>query len=119
MCGIAGFTHNATGVGECVIREMTHSLIHRGPDQQNYFWSSEIALGAVRLQIIDLDGGDQPFQTEDGETVLVYNGEIYNAIQLRRELEQLGHRFRSRCDTEVVLRAFLEWDTNCFERLRG
>ncbi len=119
MCGIAGFTHNATGVGESVIRQMTHSLIHRGPDQQNYFWSRDIALGAVRLQVIDLDGGEQPFQTEDGQHVIVYNGEIYNAAHLRRELKQLGHRFRSRCDTEVVLRAFLEWDTNCFERLRG
>lgn len=98
---------------------MTNSLIHRGPDQQGYHWSSDIALGAVRLQIIDLDGGDQPFRTEDGKTTIVYNGEIYNFAELRAELEARGHRFHSRCDTEVALRAFLEWDTACFERFRG
>jgi asparagine synthase (glutamine-hydrolysing) len=119
MCGIAGFTHTATGVGEGVIRQMTHSLLHRGPDEQSYFWSTDIALGAVRLRVIDPKGGDQPFQTEDGQAVIVFNGEIYNAARLRRELQDLGHRFRSRCDTEVVLRAFLEWDTECFERFRG
>jgi asparagine synthase (glutamine-hydrolysing) len=120
MCGIAGFTHtNTTGVGEGVIRKMTNSLVQRGPDQQGTYWSSDIALGAVRLQVIDLSGGDQPFKTDDGQTIIVYNGEIYNFGQLRRELEALGHRFRSRCDTEVALHAFIEWDTACFERFRG
>jgi asparagine synthase (glutamine-hydrolysing) len=119
MCGIAGFTHNPAAVSEEVIRRMTHSLVHRGPDRQDCYWSSDIALGAVRLQIIDLDGGDQPFQTEDGKTVIAYNGEIFNFGSLRRELEDLGHRFRSRCDTEVALRAFLQWDVQCFERFRG
>jgi asparagine synthase (glutamine-hydrolysing) len=119
MCGIAGFTHGPSGPGENVIRQMTNSLVHRGPDQQGYHWSSDIALGAVRLQVIDLDGGDQPFRTEDGKTTIVYNGEIYNFAEVRRELEARGHRFRSRCDTEVALRAFIEWDTACFERFRG
>jgi asparagine synthase (glutamine-hydrolysing) len=120
MCGIAGFTHTSGGsAGENVIRQMTESLAHRGPDQQGCHWSADIALGAVRLQVIDLDGGDQPFCTEDGQTVIVYNGEIYNFAGIRRELEGLGHRFRSQCDTEVALRAFVEWDTRCFERFRG
>src|SRR5438874_9355614 len=120
MCGIAGFTHTSTGSpGENVICRMTESLTHRGPDQQGHHWSPDVALGAVRLQIIDLDGGDQPFPTDDGQTILVYNGEIYNFAEIRRELEGLGHRFRSRCDTEVALRAFVEWDTRCFERFRG
>ncbi len=122
MCGIAGFTHNGRSLDESVIRRMTSSIRHRGPDQQGCYWSSDAALGAVRLQVIDLDGGDQPFHAGngwDGQPLIVYNGEIYNFAELRRDLEALGHRFRSRCDTEVALRAFLEWDTACFERFRG
>jgi asparagine synthase (glutamine-hydrolysing) len=73
----------------------------------------------VRLKIIDLEGGDQPLRSEDGDTVVVFNGEIYNHAALRAELESLGYRFHTRCDTEVVLHAFLEWDVECFSRLRG
>jgi asparagine synthase (glutamine-hydrolysing) len=78
-----------------------------------------VSLGAVRLKIIDLDHGRQPMESEDGDTILVFNGEIYNNIELRMELEQAGHRFHSRCDTETVLRAFLEWDVEAFPRMRG
>jgi asparagine synthase (glutamine-hydrolysing) len=78
-----------------------------------------VSLGAVRLRIIDLDGGDQPLKSEDGETILVFNGEVYNNPELREELRGLGHSFRTNCDTETVLEAFLEWDTDCFHRLRG
>ena len=102
---------------------MTATITHRGPDQQGVYQSDGIALGAVRLQVIDLDGGEQPVRSgiegEDSQTVIVYNGEIYNFRELRCELESLGHSFRSDCDTEVALRAFLEWDTDCFARLRG
>jgi len=76
-------------------------------------------MGATRLKIIDLGLGDQPILSEDGDTAIVFNGEIYNHEDLRPELEKLGHRFSSRCDTETVLHAFLEWDTDCFKRLRG
>ena len=76
-------------------------------------------MGATRLKIIDLEHGDQPIATEDGNTVVVFNGEIYNHLEVRAELEKLGHRFHTHCDTETVLRAFLEWDTQCFRRLRG
>jgi asparagine synthase (glutamine-hydrolysing) len=76
-------------------------------------------LCAVRLAIIDLQGGDQPIVTEDGDTAIAFNGEIYNHLEIRAELEALGHRFRSKCDTETVLRAFLQWDTGCFARMRG
>ncbi len=96
-----------------------NSLIHRGPDQQGVFESKFVSLGATRLKIIDLESGDQPIVSEDGDTVIVFNGEVYNHAELRRELEKRGHRFRSRTDTEVVLRAFLEWDTASFSRLRG
>lgn len=98
---------------------MTASLFHRGPDQQNVFVSRDICLGAVRLKIVDLHGGDQPLLSSDENTVVAFNGEIYNHEELRRELEALGCSFRSCCDTEVVLHAFRQWDIGCFERLRG
>ena len=122
MCGIAGFTHIASGPDESLIRRMTATITHRGPDQQGCYLSPGVALGAVRLQVIDLDGGEQPVKSgldKEAQTVIVYNGEIYNFRELRRELEALGHHFHSDCDTEVALRAFLQWDTGCFERLRG
>ncbi len=78
-----------------------------------------MSLGAVRLKIIDLEHGEQPMHANDGDLTIVFNGEIYNHVEVRNELETLGHRFDSRCDTEVVLRAFVEWDTACFRRLRG
>jgi asparagine synthase (glutamine-hydrolysing) len=101
------------------IRRAATTLLHRGPDQQGVFESKTVALAATRLKIIDLDAGDQPIVSEDGDTVIVFNGEVYNHRELRQELEELGHQFRSRCDTEVVLHAFLEWDLECFSRLRG
>jgi asparagine synthase (glutamine-hydrolysing) len=76
-------------------------------------------MGATRLRIIDLGGGDQPMLSEDGDVAVVFNGEVYNHQELRTELQQRGHRFYSHCDTETILRAFLEWDTGCFARLRG
>jgi asparagine synthase (glutamine-hydrolysing) len=76
-------------------------------------------MGATRLKIIDLGSGDQPILSADGNVAIVFNGEIYNHQELRLELEELGHRFYSHCDTETVLHAFLEWDTECFARLRG
>jgi asparagine synthase (glutamine-hydrolysing) len=76
-------------------------------------------MGATRLKIIDLHGGDQPILSDDGDSGIVFNGEIYNHLELRRELEERGHRFTSHSDTETVLHAFLEWDKNCFSRLRG
>src|SRR5215831_14620485 len=123
MCGIAGFTRvgNAAGRdwGRTVARRINEAISHRGPDQQGVFEGSLATLCAVRLKIIDLGGGDQPMVSEDGSTAIAFNGEIYNHQEIRRELEELGHRFRSSCDTETVLRAFLQWDTACFARMRG
>ncbi len=118
LCGIAGYTHSQRRPDPERIRAATATLVHRGPDQQGVYDGHAASLGAVRLKIIDLHGGDQPMSTGGG-TVIAFNGEVYNHAALRAELESRGHRFRSRCDTEVVLRAFLEWDTGCFERLRG
>ncbi len=119
MCGIVGFTHKNWAPDPDRIRRATATLIHRGPDQQGVFESSIFSMGATRLKIIDLGSGDQPILTEDGDTAIVFNGEIYNHLELRAELEKLGHRFRSHCDTETVLHAFIEWDAGCFSRLRG
>ncbi len=119
MCGIVGFTHKSWAPDSDRIRHAAATLIHRGPDQQGVFQSSLCSMGATRLKIIDLGAGDQPILSEDGDVAIVFNGEIYNHRELRRELEELGHRFYSHCDTEAVLRAFLQWDTGCFARLRG
>src|SRR4051812_17733664 len=107
MCGIAGFSrgsrvHNPAAADEGIIRRMTSALTHRGPDQQDLHVASGAALGAVRLKVIDLDGGEQPVHDDDGQTTIVYNGEIYNFLEIRKELETRGHRFRSDCDTEVA-----------------
>ena len=119
LCGIVGFTHKHWVPDSGRVQRATDTLVHRGPDQQGVFESSLCSMGATRLKIIDLGGGDQPILSEDGDVAIVFNGEIYNHQELRSELEKLGHRFHSHCDTETVLRAFLEWDTDCFARLRG
>lgn len=118
MCGIAGFTRK-DGADASFIHSAVRSIHHRGPDQNGVFVSDHVALGAVRLKILDLSGGDQPIRSDDGGTVIVFNGEIYNFAALRAELEERGHRFHTHCDTEVVLHAWLEWKHACFERLHG
>ena len=119
MCGIVGFTHKQWSPDPDRIQTATATITHRGPDEQGVFRSSICSLGATRLKILDLVGGDQPIQTEDGDTTIVFNGEIYNHLEIRKELEALGHRFLSHCDTETVLHAFVEWDTEAFGRMRG
>jgi len=119
LCGIAGFTTKNWSAPPERIRQATATLIHRGPDQQGVFHSNLFSLGATRLKIIDLDHGNQPILTDAGDGGIVFNGEIYNHLELRAELESRGHRFVSHSDTETVLRAFLEWDKECFAKLRG
>jgi asparagine synthase (glutamine-hydrolysing) len=98
---------------------MVATLFHRGPDQQGIFSSNLFSLGAARLKIIDLECGNQPILENAGEWGIVFNGEIYNHLELRAELEKFGHQFTSHSDTETVLKAFLQWDTESFARLRG
>jgi asparagine synthase (glutamine-hydrolysing) len=119
LCGIAGFTHRGWAPEPGRIQQAVQSIRHRGPDQQGVFESSTVSVGAARLKILDLSAGNQPIISEAGDAVIVFNGEIYNHLELRAELETLGHRFHSNSDTETVLAAFLEWDTDCFARLRG
>ena len=119
MCGILGFSHLRSRPQSEILAGALRALHHRGPDQQGCFASREISLGAVRLRILDLEGGDQPLFSPDRDVVVVFNGEIFNHRQLRAELEAEGFEFRTRCDTEVVLNAFLRWGTGCFARFRG
>ncbi|HCT60277.1 MAG TPA: asparagine synthase (glutamine-hydrolyzing) [Acidobacterium sp.] len=116
---MVGFTTKEWIAPEGRIRDAAMTLIHRGPDQQGVHRSLLCSLGAARLKILDLAAGDQPIYSEDRDTVIVFNGEIYNHLELRKELEARGHRFVTHCDTETVLHAFMEWDVECFARLRG
>jgi asparagine synthase (glutamine-hydrolysing) len=119
LCGIAGFTHKNWLPPPERIRQATSTLIHRGPDQQGVHETSVFSFGATRLKIIDLAAGDQPILAQNGDCGIVFNGEIYNHLEIRAQLEQLGHSFESHSDTETVLRAFLQWDKECFGKLRG
>jgi asparagine synthase (glutamine-hydrolysing) len=98
---------------------MSTTLVHRGPDSDGSFVDGGVGLAARRLAIIDLEGGDQPLANEDGTCTVVQNGEIYNYAELTRELERLGHRFRTRCDTEAIVHAYEQWGLMFAERLRG
>ena len=119
MCGIAGFTHLNSRPDPAILLAARESIRWRGPDQQGSHHGVAASLAAVRLKILDLAGGDQPLYSPDRDTVIVFNGEIYNFRGLRAQLESLGHRFESGGDTEVVLKAFLQWDTGAFARLHG
>lgn len=121
MCGIVGVAGDVRISRECLIA-MRDTLRHRGPDDQGAWWSTDgrVGLGHRRLAIIDLSAaGRQPMTDAAGALQIVFNGEIYNYQELRKELETLGHRFQTATDTEVILEAYLEWDTGCLARLNG
>lgn len=126
MCGIFGWILNARHTStEAQLKALTDSLRHRGPDGGGYWFgyttdrNTQIALGHRRLSIIDLEGGAQPMLSKDKQIVVVFNGEIYNFIELREELRALGHNFETSSDTEVVIQAYLQWGKLFFGRLRG
>jgi asparagine synthase (glutamine-hydrolysing) len=122
MCGIVGIVTAERGAYEDDIVRMRDSMTHRGPDDAGHWVSPDkrVALGHRRLSIIDLSPlGHQPMANEDGTIRLVFNGEIYNFQQLRRELISAGHQFRSATDTEVILHGYEEWGERCVDRLRG
>ena len=119
MCGILGYSHVAKCLPAGVLTSALEALVHRGPDHQGSFCSEQISMGATRLRILDLEGGDQPLFSPDRDVVIVFNGEIFNYHELRVQLEAEGLSFETRCDTEVVLNAFLRWGSSCFSRLRG
>ncbi|MBV8687893.1 MAG: amidotransferase 1, exosortase A system-associated [Alphaproteobacteria bacterium] len=121
MCGIAGLFHPDVPkpVDAARIRAMADSLAHRGPDGSGVWTGRGVGLGHRRLSIIDLETGDQPMRSADGDLVLSYNGEIYNFKELRAELEALGHRFATHSDTEVVLASWRQWGPSCLARFNG
>jgi asparagine synthase (glutamine-hydrolysing) len=120
MCGICGVVGiEASQTGEAIVRRMMAAMIHRGPDEEGILLASPVAAGMRRLSIVDLPGGSQPVWNETETVAIVYNGEIYNFRELRAELEALGHRFRTRSDTEVVVHAYESWGERCVERLHG
>jgi asparagine synthase (glutamine-hydrolysing) len=119
VCGIAGFTHKNRTAPAGRIQQALATLHHRGPDQQGVFATESFSCCAARLKIIDLQCGNQPILENGGEWGIVFNGEIYNHAEIRAELEKLGHQFSSHSDTETVLKAFVQWDVECLQRLRG
>lgn len=119
MCGIAGRVNRDAPVDPIQLDGMAALIAHRGPDGQGRFIDGTAGLVHRRLAIVDLEGGRQPVLGERGRMALVYNGEIYNHMELRAELEPLGHIFNDRCDTEAVLHAHEEWGIAAAARLRG
>ena len=119
MCGILGYSHRRKKTAGTVVHTALKSIEHRGPDQHGYFSCDQMTLGATRLRILDLHGGDQPVFSPDRDVVVVFNGEIFNQHELRAELIAEGFTFHTHCDTEVVLNAFLRWGTASFSRFRG
>lgn len=117
MCGICGIIRK--GDNKVIIKKMNDRIIHRGPDGEGYYIDGDVAFGHRRLSIIDLSTGDQPIYNEDNSVVTVYNGEIYNYLELRSELESLGHEFKTKSDTEVLVHGYEEWHTDLPKHLRG
>lgn len=119
MCGIAGIygSDNDQNNRSRTLNDMMSVLEHRGPDGWGYYMSREIALGQTRLSIVDLSTGDQPMTTK--ENVIIFNGEIYNYIELKAELESKGVKFQTTCDTEVLLKAYEVYGEECFEKFNG
>ncbi|MBL4902414.1 MAG: asparagine synthase (glutamine-hydrolyzing) [Desulfocapsa sp.] len=121
MCGIAGYINKSKlPVDKEKIHLATRLVKHRGPDGEGFFFGTGFAFGHRRLMIHDLSSkGHQPMVSRDGRFVLVYNGEIYNYLELRNELRDQGRRFVSQCDTEVVLEAYQEWGSDCVKKFNG
>jgi asparagine synthase (glutamine-hydrolysing) len=121
MCGIAGiFDLSGAPAPPAVLQRMTDAIAHRGPDGEGHYTDGPLGLGHRRLAVIDLSAaGRQPMATEDGRFLLSYNGEIYNFQEIRTELQAIGHRFHSRSDSEVVLKAFAQWGPWALLRFNG
>ena len=119
MCGIVGI-YSRKGIDKQQLKKATEIMQHRGPDAEGYFTDSIIGLGHKRLKIIDLsDNANQPMSNENGNLQIIYNGEIYNFREIRRELEEFNHKFKTNSDTEVILHAYEQWQENCLQRFNG
>lgn len=118
MCGITGFISDKKNKKK-ILKSMSDRIIHRGPDSSGEYIDDDVALGHRRLSIIDLEGGKQPIYNEDESMVIVFNGEIYNYKVLKKELEKLGHTFKTNSDTEVIIHGYEQWQDEVVKKLRG
>ena len=121
MCGITGIFHfeSQHNVDRSLLKKMADTIHHRGPDGEGYYIKDRVGLAHRRLSIIDLASGYQPMLNDTQDIAIVFNGEIYNYIELKQELEHLGYSFRTTSDTEVIIRAYEAWDINCQEKFNG
>jgi asparagine synthase (glutamine-hydrolysing) len=122
MCGITGIWNREADralVDPAVLKKMVASLRHRGPDESGIYIDRELGLGHTRLSIIDLPGGHQPMSNEDDTVWIVYNGEIYNYPDLRKQLIAKGHIFKTQSDTEVILHLYEEFGEECVSHFNG
>src|SRR4051812_28092640 len=114
MCGIAGFINvQPTCASASIIERMTDTISYRGPDDSGSYMDSHAALGFRRLSIVDLAGGHQPMTNEDENLWLVFNGEIFNHMNLRQGLQAAGHRYQSRSDSETILHSYEQYGSDC------
>jgi asparagine synthase (glutamine-hydrolysing) len=121
MCGIAGYMYfdKERQTDHICLKRMTDTLIHRGPEAEGFYIKNNIALGHRRLTIIDLKTGNQPMYNDDNTIVAVFNGEIYNYIELRQELKEFGFKFHTTSDTEVLIKSYEKWGVDCQSRFNG
>ena len=121
MCGIAGIYRPGLGpVSRDLIRQMSDSMTHRGPDADGLYTDADFGFAHRRLSILDLSSaGNQPMSTSDGKLLVVFNGEIYNYLDLKFQLSEKGHRFFSKSDTEVLLHGYREWGLDVIPKLNG
>lgn len=120
MCGIVGIVHKEEkAVDESLLRRMNEAIRHRGPDEDGFYLNGKVGLAMRRLSIIDLAGGQQPIHNQDKTAWIVFNGEIYNYQELRKKLEDLGHKFYTNSDTEVIVHAYDQYGVDCPKHLRG
>lgn len=121
MCGITGYIKldEKASIADGVLEQMNQAQFHRGPDEGGVYADEYVGLAHRRLSIIDLSSGQQPMACDDDQFILIFNGEIYNFEQVRKELEQLGHKFKTHSDTEVILQSYIQWGSQSVERLNG
>ncbi len=120
MCGIVGFVNaGAKAVSREIVEKMNSCIVHRGPDEDGFYVKDNVALAMRRLSIIDLAEGQQPIFNEDKTKLIVFNGEIYNFQELRKNLENNGHKFKTHSDTEVIIHLYDEYGVDCVQHLRG
>ena len=119
MCGICGIVQTEKPVNEEKFVRMTNIMTHRGPDDWGYIIRKNVALGHRRLSIVDIHGGHQPMSNENDSIWITYNGEIYNHREIRHDLEEKGHRYKTKSDTETIIHLYEEEGIKSVDRLRG